>query len=471
MTDETMTPNESLDAIELYDLHDHQESASISDALLHAIVEALDEQDEEAVQNLIAPMHAADVAELLALLTTDQRRQCMLFLRETLDPDVLTDISQDLLEEVIEALGAQKSADAIAQLDTDDALYVIETLEAPAQDEILEAITDKEYRSELREGLSFPDDSAGRLMQTDFVSVPLFWTVGDTIDHLRSAEDLPSDFYTVSVMDPRFKPVGTVMLSRIMQHKREVTIQSIMNDELRTIPVLMDQEEVARVFSKYALVEAPVVNEEGRQVGTITVDDIVDVIHEETEEDFMRAGGVSAQDLHADVLDTVKLRMPWLLINLLTAIAASAVVSYFDSTIEKVVALAVLMPIVASMSGNAGIQTVTVAVRALATKEVKRSNVWWMLRKELAVGMLNGVVLALVTLVLVMIYYNDMRLAAIFSGSIFVALVLAGMSGFLTPLMLEKLNIDPASAAGVCLTTFTDVSSFFVFLGLATWLL
>lgn len=461
-------PPDGLDANEEFI---RNESASISDVMLDAIVQALHEDDAEAVRNLVIPMHAADVAELLTLLNTEQRHECMEALREVLDPDILAELSPDLVEEVIETLGPEKSAEAIAQLDTDDAVYVMEGLEESDQHEILEALTDAEYRGELREGLAYPESSAGRLMQTTYVSVPEFWTVGDTIDYLRRELDLPDDFYTLTVMDPRFKPVGSLLLSRIMQNKRETPIRDIMSSDMKLISTEMDQEDVALMFRKYGLVEAPVVNEEGRQVGVITVDDIVHVIAEEGEEDFMKAGGVSGQDLHADLLETVKLRLPWLIINLGTAILASFVVSRFEDAIEKLVVLAVLMPIIASMSGNAGIQTVTVAVRGLAAKEIKQNNMWALMRKELGVGLLNGLVLGGVTMAIITVYLGDFKVAAVFSCALLLVMMVSGIAGFAMPLILERFKIDPATAAGVFLTTFTDVASFFVFLGLASWVL
>jgi magnesium transporter len=309
-------------------------------------------------------------------------------------------------------------------------------------------------------------------MRKKLVSVPEFWTVGQTIDHLRANHDtLPSDFYVLFVTDPKFKLAGSVMLSRVMTSIRDVKIQDIMSPDVHAIEATIDQEEVSHIFRKYGLVEAPVVNNSERLMGVITVDDVVDVIKDEDEEDILLLGGVSQQDFHIGVRDTIKSRFPWLFINLFTAIIASLVIERFDGAIAQIVALAVLMPIVASMGGNAGIQAVTVSIRALTTKELKPSNAFSAIRKELFVGGINGILLAIIMGTGIFLWYQDTQLAFVFGAATVITLFSGGLAGVLVPIILQRMKIDPAVASGVILTTVTDVIGFLAFLGLATMLL
>jgi len=323
----------------------------------------------------------------------------------------------------------------------------------------------------VEEGLAFPEDSAGRLMERDFVAVPAFWSVGETIDFLRESDDLPNDFYDIFVVDPRHKAVGTIALSHVLRSKRPIKIKDIMVSDIVTVPAMMDQEEVAFLFSQQDLVSAPVVDDANRLIGTITVDDVLDVIHEEAEEDIMRLGGVSSDDLYSAAFETGRSRFSWLFVNLLTAIAASIVIGLFEGTIEQIVMLAVLMPIVASMGGNAGTQTMTVAVRALATKELTASNAMRVLGKEALVGVYNGFLFALLIGCVAWYWADSWQIGGVMAIAMIVTLVLAAFSGMAIPLILARTGIDPAIASSVILTTITDVVAFTAFLGLAAWLL
>jgi magnesium transporter len=319
----------------------------------------------------------------------------------------------------------------------------------------------------IEQGLSLPEYSAGRLMQREMVAVPAYWTVGETIDYLRSAARLPEDFYVIYVVDPRHRPVGLVRLSTMLRHQRRVRLRDIMEVEMPLISTVADQEEVARLFRDRDLLSAPVVDASGRLVGRITVDDVIDVIEEEAEDDMLRLAGVAEVDLYRAVVDTVKARVSWLGINLVTAILASLVIGLFADTIESVVALAVLMPIVASMGGNAGTQALTVAVRSLATKELTPANAKRILGKELVVGLLNGLIFAVVIGGIAWFWFGRPEIGWVIATAMVINLAVAGLSGIAIPLALERLNIDPAIASAVFLTTVTDVVGFFAFLGLA----
>ena len=434
--------------------------------LVSEVKAAIERNAGDRLRQLIAPVHVADQADLIERLSGDERRTLVEALRETFDPEVLTYCNETVRNEIVEQLNPDEIVAAVVDMETDDAVTLIEDLDEPHQREVLDALPVKD-RLEVEAGLLYPDDSAGRLMQHELVSVAADWTVGQTIDYMRETEDLPETFYEIFVVDPGHEPLGTVVLSRMLREKRPVVIGDIMETDLKTIPATMDQEEVAYVFDQYDLVSAPVVNDEGHLIGVITVDDVVDVIQEEAEEDIMRLGGVAETDLYRAAFRTARGRTTWLLVNLATAILASFVIYQFDATIEQIVALAVLMPIVASMGGNAGTQTMTVAVRALATRELTTTNALRVLGKELIVGGFNGIVFAALIGLIAAVWYNDIPLGGVIAAAMVVNMLVAGAAGMVIPLALSRLNIDPATAAGVLLTTVTDVVGFFAFLGLA----
>jgi magnesium transporter len=441
-----------------------------SKALTSSIVEALEASDDAKVRTLISGIHAADISDLIDFLNHENRKRFITAIQDQFDPEILIHLEDDVRPEIVQILGHAHTADALAKLLPGDAIQVIEDFEEDEQQAILSLIPE-EQRQPLQEALAHPEDSAGRLVTKNVVSVPEFWNVGQVIDFLRKEKDLPDDFFQIFVVDPKYRPVGAVSVSKIIRNQRAMPIQSVMTTDLKLIFPDMDQEDVAYIFRQYGLSSAPVVNAEGRLVGTISMSDIVEVITEEAEEDIMRLGGVSEADVHADMLQTAKHRFPWLVVNLLTAVLASIVIANFEGAIEKVVALAVLMPIVASMGGNAGTQTVTVAVRALAMKEITAVNVLRIIRKETFVGALNGLALGIVTGTLCLLWYHDPVLSTVLAFATFLTLVFAGFSGVGIPLLLVRLGVDPAIASGVFLTTVTDVVGFAGFLGLATWIL
>ncbi|NVK17895.1 MAG: magnesium transporter [Methylocystaceae bacterium] len=437
---------------------------------LSQLQDHLREGDEAAVKELFEDLHYADAADILQQLKSDDRTQVYQIVGDELDPDIMSELDDDILEEVVEEMGATQVAQAIIEMDTDDALAVIEELDEEDQKEVLEALPHGE-RTVLLEGLSFPEDSAGRLMQRDLVSVPAFWTVGETLDYLRSDVDLPDDFYEIFVVDAKYNPLGTVQLSKLMRNKRPVRLGNLMEEQLTTIPVETDQEDVAFIFRDRDLVSAPVVDDDARLLGVITVDDVLDVIDEEHEEDIMRMGGVTQDEFYSSAMDAAKSRVWWLVVNLGTAILASIVIGLFSGTIEQLVALAVLMPIVASMGGNAGTQTLTIAVRAIAMNELTPANTIRVVGKEVTVGCVNGVIFAVLIGVATWAWFGDGALAGVIAVAMVVNMVVAGLAGALIPVALDRFGADPAISSSVFLTTVTDVVGFFAFLGLAALVL
>ncbi len=444
----------------------------LTNKMVRKIEAALDDNNLRRVEKRLARLHSADLADLLERLSKDDRDTVIDLIRPQLqvDAEVLTHLDEDVREQVLERLEPEEIAGAMVELDSDDAVDLIEDLDEEDREQILASMPTA-ARLLVEEGLTFPENSAGRLMQREFVAVPMFWTVGKSIDYLRVADDLPDDFYALFVVDPMYRPVGTAVLSQVLRSRRSVKVDTLVSAEVHPVGAAMDQEEVAYLFRQYGMVSAPVVDDAGRLIGVVTVDDVMEVIDEEAEEDLLKLGGVSEDDIYRDVLTTTRSRMSWLGINLLTAIAASAVIALFESTIEKAVALAVLMPIVASMGGNAGTQTLTVAVRALAMKELTTSNAARVVWKEVIVGTLSGLMFAAVAGGLTWIWSRDPLLSAVIGAAMIINLVVAGFSGAMIPLMLEKMKVDPAVASGVFLTTVTDVIGFFAFLGLAALVL
>lgn len=434
--------------------------------LVERVREALREDDVAAIESLIEPLHPADAADLIEALGGDERRLIVDIMRGRLEAEVWTHLDDRVRDEVIERLEAAEVAEAIGELDLDDQVELIENLDEADQRQILEAVPAPE-RAALEEALSYPEDSAGRLMQTQFVSAPAQWTVGDTIDFARDAEDLPDDFYELFVVDDARRPIGTVPLSRVLRTRRPETLGALMDTQVHPVPVTTDQEEVALMFRQYGLVSAPVVDAAGGIVGVITVDDVVSVIDEEHEDDLMRLGGLSEDDLYSSVRGTAAARFSWLSVNLVTAIVASGFIALFQDAIDRLVALAVLMPIVASMGGNAGGQTLTVAVRALAVKELTAANTRRVVGKEVMVGAVNGLMFAVLAGVVAWLWFGVAGIGLVMAVAMVITLIVAALAGIVIPLGLERLRIDPAIASGVFLTTVTDVIGFCAFLGLA----
>jgi magnesium transporter len=443
---------------------------SLNPEFVADVVEAIAREDRTTARALVYPLPAPDQAELFEQLAPDERHFLTEILAAEFDSETLAELSPEAAEDVLEALGPDKSAEMLAEMETDDAVHIIEDLSPESQQEILEVLP-AAMRDELVASLTYPEESAGRLMRTTLVAVPESWSVGDTIDYLRKAEELPETFYVIYTVDGDFSPTGRLLLGSVLSHKRDARLADIVNRTVYAIQTQMDQEEVAHLFRKYALVEAPVVDENWKLVGTITVDDVVDVIQEEEEEDYLRAGGVSAPDFQSRIWETVRTRFPWLFVNLFTAIVAANVIGLFQHSIEKIVALAILMPMVASMGGNTGTQSVTVAVRALATKNLTDANRGSYVRKEMLIGLINGSLLGLVMAVGSYFYFHDRLLSLVLLAAAVINMTMAGVFGAFVPILLTRFKVDPAIASGIFLTTVTDCVGFFSFLGLATLIL
>ncbi len=443
---------------------------SLNPEFVDEVVQAITRGDRTTARALVYPLPAPDQAELFDQIDQTERHWLTDVLSAEFDSETLAEMSPEAAEDVLEALGAEKSAEVLAEMETDDAVHILEDLSHEAQQEILEELP-ADVREEVEESLNFPLESAGRLMSHGLVAVPESWTVGDTIDYLRSSEELPENFYVIYAVDGEFKPTGRILLGHVLSHKRDVKLADLLHEGNFAIHTHTDQEEVAFLFRKYALVEAPVVNESGVLVGTITVDDVVDVIGEEEEEDYLAAGGVSVSDFGSRIGEAVRARFGWLFLNLLTAVLASFVIGQFEHAIEKLVALAVMMPIIASMGGNTGTQAVTVAVRAIATKHLTEANRWAYVRKETFIGLFNGLALGLIMAIGCYLWFREIPFACVMLMAAIITMTLAGLFGALIPIVLDKRGIDPAISSSIFLTTVTDCMGFFSFLGLATLIL
>jgi magnesium transporter len=439
----------------------------ITDDFIREIVDLMEEGRTDEVRAKCKALSAPDEADLLTKIGPLRHR-----LVDLLDDDISSEAFSYLDYEILNDLFSHMSGPHIAaivnDLESDDAIRLIDELDDDRRSEIMRHLS-RRVRAAVEEGLSFPEETAGRLMQREFVAIPQFWTIGKTTDYLRAAADsLPEKFYDLFIVDPMHKYVGTVALDNILCTPRSVKIETIMDAERVRIPVDMDQEQVAHLFRRKDLLSAPVVDADARLIGVITVDDIVDVIDEEAEDDMLKLGGVLDSDIYSSSLATAKARSTWLLVNLVTAFFAVSVISLFERSIEKLVALAILMPIVASMGGNAGTQTLTVAVRALATKQISSANAWRLIGKESLVGAMNGVFFATLLGLMVWWWFKNPVLGAVIGGALIINLFIAGFFGALIPITLDSWKIDPATASGIFLTTMTDVIGFFSFLGLAT---
>jgi len=391
-------------------------------------------------------------------------------LGDAFDFAALTEVDEAIRLEIVDGLPNEKIAEALGELDSDDAVYILEDLDEEDQQEILARLPFTE-RVRLRRALDYPEDTAGRRMQTEFVAVPPFWTVGQTIDYMRDDEDLPGSFSQIFVIDPTFKLVGSVNLDRILRTKRGTKIEEIMDEPRSPITAEMDQEEAAQIFEQYDLLSAAVVDDNNRLVGVLTIDDVVDVIHEEADEDIKRLGGVGDEELSDSVAATVRSRVVWLLVNLCTALLSCTVIGLFDATIAEMVALAVLMPVVASMGGNAGTQTMTVTVRALATRDLDIYNAGRIIRREATVGLINGLIFSVLIGTVAALWFANPGLGGVIAAAMIVNMLAAALAGILLPLLLDKFGADPAIASAVFVTMVTDVVGFFAFLGLASlWL-
>jgi magnesium transporter len=416
-------------------------------------------------------MHQADVGALIEHIDREDRPRFIALMGDEFDFAALTEVDDAIREDILDELPNEAIAEGVRDLESDDAVYILEDLTEADQDEVLSKLSDVD-RVSLEKSLDYPDGSAGRRMQTEFIAVPPSWTVGQTIDFMRDAKDLPDRFYNLYTVDPAHRLVGRVALDRLLRTKRPILVENIMEEDEHTVQATDDQEEPARLFRSYNLVSIPVLDEASRLVGVLTFDDIVDLLDEEADADIKALGGVKAAEEISDTVWTItRSRFTWLLVNLFTAILASGVIAMFESSLKSMVALAVLMPIVASMGGNAGTQSMTVAVRALATREIDRANAMRVVRRELTVGLINGVAFAVIMAAVAVFWYGPAQIGVVIGLAIIITLAAAALGGVLIPLALEKAGIDPAVASGPLVTTITDVVGFFTFLGIATiWL-
>jgi magnesium transporter len=420
----------------------------------------------EDVATVMEPLHAADTGDVLESLDAEERLALVRMLGDRFDYSALTEVDESVRVDIMDALSNADIARGVSGLDSDDAVAILEDLEHEDREEVLSQLPTFE-RLSLKRSLDFPEESAGRRMQTDFIAIPPFWTVGQTIDYLRSEPDLPDEFYQIYVVDASYQVLGTIPLDKFLRSRRQTQIEAIMNTNVILVDAAEDQEEAARDFERYDLVEVGVVDESRRLVGVLTIDDMVDVIHEEADEDIKLLAGVGDEDISDSTADTVKSRVPWLVVNLFTAVMVSLVIGLFNATIEQMVALAVLMPIVASMGGNAGTQTMTVTVRALAMRELDGRRLRRLITREMVVGLVNGVIFAILIGLVTAVRFSNIELGVVIGLAMVINLIVAGTAGILIPLTLDKLKADPAVASSVFVTTITDMVGFFAFLGIA----
>jgi len=434
--------------------------------LVSAVIESVDAGDRVGVLALIADLHVADLADLTEQIGAANRRKFIDLVWVDIDQEILVEVDEGVRDEILSYLEPEKLAEAVKDLESDDVVYLLEDLEEDAQRKVLDTLEPAD-RAAVAKALTYPEYSAGRLMQSDFIKAPPFWTVGQMIDFLRATDEVPETFYDIVIVDPAAKPVGKVPLGALLGARRPVTLESLMADDFHTVHVEDPQEDVAYAFNQYHLVSAPVVDDAGRVVGVITIDDALEVLDEEAEEDILRLGGVGDEEISDRVWEITKRRFPWLAVNLATAILASMVIGLFDQSIAQLVALAVLMPIVASMGGNAGTQTLTVAVRALATRDLTPNNAMRVVVRETAVGLANGIAFAIIMGLVAWLWFHNPLLGGVIAAAMVVNLAVAGLAGIMIPIALDKLGADPALASGAFVTTVTDIVGFFAFLGLA----
>jgi len=428
----------------------------------------IENRNVDFINQTLNDLHAADIANLIENLNIDTRTKLIEIESFNIDPEIFIELNESVQSEVLQQLSIDSLIKIIRRLESDNAIKILENINKDTKEKVLEKLPPKD-KFLLQEGLSYPEDSAARIMQREFTAVPSNWTVGQTIDYLREDKDLPDEFLEIFIVDNDFKPIGTVPSSRVLRTPRDSKMNSIMAEMPVLISVNMDKEEVGHAFENYNLVSAGVVNKENKLVGMITADDIVTVVQEEAEEDALRLAGVGDEEITDSVLLKTKRRFNWLLLNLFTALLATWVISFFGASIEQMVALAFLMPIVASMGGNAGMQTLAVTIRAIATQELSKSNFNRVVGKEFLIGILNGIIFAIITAVIVQLWFKDINLSLLIGVSMILNMIVAGLFGILVPVSLKKMNIDPALASSVFVTTITDVIGFLSFLGLGSY--
>ena len=435
---------------------------------IKVVTDKISNNDADFISNSFREMHPSDAADIIEHLNESDRENLIKLNNFRIDPQVFVELNESIQTEIIKYLSTDSIVYILKNLESDDSIKIIENLNDENKNEILSSLPPKD-RFVLLESLSYPEDSAARIMQREFTAIPSNWSVGQTIDYLRENKDLPEEFLEIFVVDNEFKPIGTVPSSKVLRTSRDAKMDSIMNESQLSIPVDMDREEVGHLFENYNLNSACVVDKNNKLVGMITSDDVLTVLKEEAEEDALRLAGVGDEEITDGVLKKTKRRFNWLLLNLFTAFLATWVISIFGATIEQMVALAFLMPIVASMGGNAGMQTLAVTIRTIATNELTKNNFTQNILKEFLIGILNGIIFAIISAIIVQLWFNDIQLSFIISISMVLNMIVAGLFGILVPITLKKFNIDPAIASSVFVTTITDVIGFLSFLGIGAY--
>ena len=449
-------------------IKDRKVNIEFNKEFIKVINEKIRNQDTDFLAKSLKELLPADSADIIENLSLENRSKLIELEGFNIDPEIFIELNESIQTEIFLLLSVESIASLLKKLESDNALKILENLDKSKKETVLNRLPPKD-RFLLEEGLSYPEDTAARIMQREFTAIPSNWSVGQTIDYLRENKDLPEEFLEIFIVDSDFKPIGTVPSSKVLRTARETKMNLIMREMQVLIPVNMDQEEVGHTFENYNLTSAGVVDKNNKLVGMITSDDILTVVKEEAEEDVLRLAGVGDEEITDSILRKTKRRFNWLLLNLFTALLATWVISKFGATIEQMVALAFLMPIVASMGGNAGMQTLAVTVRAIATKELSSENFTKIVLKEFVIGILNGIIFAIITGIVVQLWFREINLTIIIAVSMILNMIVAGLFGILVPVSLKKFNIDPAIASSVFVTTITDVVGFLSFLGIGAY--
>jgi magnesium transporter len=449
-------------------IKDKKVNIEFNKEFIKIIEEKIKLNDFQFIDNSLKELHPADSADIIENLSPENRSKLIELEGFNIEPEIFVEFNESIQSEILLLLSINSIANLLKKLESDDAIAILENIDKNKKNLVLDLLPPKD-RFLLEEGLGYPEDSAARIMQREFTAIPSNWSVGQTIDYLRESKDLPDEFLEIFIVDSNFKPIGTVPSSKVLRTSRDNKMNSIMREMQVLIPVNMDQEEVGYTFENYNLTSAGVVDKNNKLVGMITSDDILTIVKEEAEEDVLRLAGVGDEEITDGVLKKTKRRFNWLLLNLFTAFLATWVISIFGATIEQMVALAFLMPIVASMGGNAGMQTLAVTIRALATQELSNNNVSKTVSKEFAIGVLNGIIFAVISSVIVFLWFNDLNLSIIIGVSMILNMIVAGLFGILVPVSLKKFRVDPAIASSVFVTTITDVIGFLSFLGVGAY--
>lgn len=449
-------------------IKDRKVNIEFNKEFIKVINEKIKKQDTDFLANSLKELLPADSADIIENLSPENRSKLIELEGFNIDPEIFVELNESIQTEIFLLLSVESIASLLKKLESDNALKILENLDQSKKETVLNRLPPKD-RFLLEEGLSYPEDTAARIMQREFTAIPSNWSVGQTIDYLRENKDLPEEFLEIFIVDSDFKPIGTVPSSKVLRTARETKMDLIMREMQVLIPVNMDQEEVGHTFENYNLTSAGVVDKNNKLVGMITSDDILTVVKEEAEEDVLRLAGVGDEEITDSILKKTKRRFNWLLLNLFTALLATWVISKFGATIEQMVALAFLMPIVASMGGNAGMQTLAVTVRAIATKELSSENFTRVVAKEFLIGILNGIIFAIISGIVVQLWFKEINLTILIAVSMILNMMVAGLFGILVPVSLKKFNIDPAIASSVFVTTITDVIGFLSFLGIGAY--